>query len=637
MRLFMHSFLCKATFGKNTEIFALCRPRTIKPGWLRRYICSPIFQMNKLMDVKHIGITRTQDITMISTQNAKRRPINRYEVATIHNWKYSMIVMAFFFLLCLFETKQFLRPVRSLDVQSKQYMTRKLLRESSDEVKACVDVHKKNRSLQCMFVKTTNDCISRQGFIQYLRFPYCDLPNFQVLAGLIMGVTFLAYGNGSPDIFTAVAAFSGSNPDGELALGALLGAGLFVTTVVVGGISLSVPVNLNQRPYIRDTLFYIAAVFGTFIIVWMKKITITNAIGYIVGYVIYVLVVVVGRVVYQRYKLKRRQRFFIQAFQNKFQEDPSQSLATVEKSGTSEEKFEKATYADESTPLLVKVNTPFKSERQKLFQDIFLISPSDFVDSGALRKIYSIVKMPIHLCLNLTIPVVRLNEENENWNKKLRILQCLCCPLFCVYVTKGNSLSFGENFPFPVFVVIISVILAVIVAITSSNDQPPRYHKFFSFMAFVASVIWIYSTVNEIVNLLRSFGVLLKLSDDILGVTLLAWGNSIGDFISNIAVAKQGYPEMAIAACFGGPLLNLLLGLGLSSIIFTLKNNAALVINTTTKDLILCAFLATSLASSAVIVPLMGFRIPRLYGAYLILLYISFMIVAILDELEILF
>lgn len=35
------------------------------------------------------------------------------------------------------------------------------------------------------------------------------------------------------------------------------------------------------------------------------------------------------------------------ASQNKFQEDPSQSLATVENSGTSEEKFEKATYAGE--------------------------------------------------------------------------------------------------------------------------------------------------------------------------------------------------------------------------------------------------------------------------------------------------
>jgi Ca2+/Na+ antiporter len=49
------------------------------------------------------------------------------------------------------------------------------------------------------------------------------------------------------------------------------------------------------------------------------------------------------------------------------------------------------------------------------------------------------------------------------------------------------------------------------------------------------------------------------LSNEILGVTLLAWGNSIADFIANLAVAKQGYPQMAIAACFGGPLLSILL------------------------------------------------------------------------------
>jgi sodium/potassium/calcium exchanger 6 len=54
------------------------------------------------------------------------------------------------------------------------------------------------------------------------------------------------------------------------------------------------------------------------------------------------------------------------------------------------------------------------------------------------------------------------------------------------------------------------------------------------------------------------FGVVFKLSNEILGVTLLAWGNSIADFIANLAVAKQGYPQMAIAACFGGPLLSIL-------------------------------------------------------------------------------
>ena len=31
------------------------------------------------------------------------------------------------------------------------------------------------------------------------------------------------------------------------------------------------------------------------------------------------------------------------------------------------------------------------------------------------------------------------------------------------------------------------------------------------------------------------------------------------DFIANLAVARQGFPQMAIAACFGGQLLSILL------------------------------------------------------------------------------
>ena len=63
------------------------------------------------------------------------------------------------------------------------------------------------------------------------------------------------------------------------------------------------------------------------------------------------------------------------------------------------------------------------------------------------------------------------------------------------------------------------------------------------------AVVWIYSIANEIVNLLQvrcgwvgecflppnlspcgfqAFGIVIKLSDGILGLTLLAWGNSIG-------------------------------------------------------------------------------------------------------------
>lgn len=80
----------------------------------------------------------------------------------------------------------------------------------------------------------------------------------------IAGVTILAFGNGSPDIFSALAAVNQSRP--ELVLGALFGAGVFVTTAVAGAVCLSTPFELMQRPFLRDVVFYIAAGFWAFCI-----------------------------------------------------------------------------------------------------------------------------------------------------------------------------------------------------------------------------------------------------------------------------------------------------------------------------------------------------------------------------------
>tara|TARA_R110002050_G_scaffold184639_2_gene318263 strand:- start:489 stop:689 length:201 start_codon:yes stop_codon:yes gene_type:complete len=49
-----------------------------------------------------------------------------------------------------------------------------------------------------------------------------------------------------------------------------------------------------------------------------------------------------------------------------------------------------------------------------------------------------------------------------------------------------------------------------------------------------------------------------------MGLTILAWGNSVGDMVADITVAKKGFPSMALAATYGGPLFNLLLGFGIA-------------------------------------------------------------------------
>jgi len=55
---------------------------------------------------------------------------------------------------------------------------------------------------------------------------------------------------------------------------------------------------------------------------------------------------------------------------------------------------------------------------------------------------------------------------------------------------------------------------------------------------------------------MTTVGIISDLTDSMVGLSILAWGNSVGDVFANIALAKQGYQQMAFAACFGGPMFS---------------------------------------------------------------------------------
>ena len=71
-------------------------------------------------------------------------------------------------------------------------------------------------------------------------------------------------------------------------------------------------------------------------------------------------------------------------------------------------------------------------------------------------------------------------------------------------------------------------------------------------------------TVNSClqVGVLGYLGILARIDHTVLGLTVLAWGNSIGDLSTNLAMAKRGLSNMAITACYAGPMFNLLVAVG---------------------------------------------------------------------------
>ena len=66
------------------------------------------------------------------------------------------------------------------------------------------------------------------------------------LSDNVAGVTLVALGNGAPDIFSAVAAFTADEEaTATMAIGSLLGAGMFVI-MVVGGSCMIIKVSWNM-------------------------------------------------------------------------------------------------------------------------------------------------------------------------------------------------------------------------------------------------------------------------------------------------------------------------------------------------------------------------------------------------------
>ena len=58
------------------------------------------------------------------------------------------------------------------------------------------------------------------------------------------------------------------------------GAGIFVTTIVVGGVAFLSPfLTLTKRPFLRDIIFYTFAVYWTFYLLWTNTVTIFMAAG----------------------------------------------------------------------------------------------------------------------------------------------------------------------------------------------------------------------------------------------------------------------------------------------------------------------------------------------------------------------
>ena len=152
---------------------------------------------------------------------------------------------------------------------------------------------------------------------------------------------------------------------------------------------------------------------------------------------------------------------------------------------------------------------------------------------------------------------------------------------------------------------------------------------------FVIAAMWIDTIASEVVALLEYFGVLSGVDSSILGLTVLAWGNSIGDMATNTAMAKKGLGNMAITACYAGPVFNILVGLGLGFLSWIkdshFKKGAAKFVSVELEPTVAAGtfFIVLNSVGIVVIGLINGNQLPAWYGKLMLVFYALFLVVSV--------
>ncbi|CAL1265196.1 unnamed protein product [Larinioides sclopetarius] len=590
-----------------------------------------------------------------------------------------------------------------------------------DETTDCVRIH--DTDAKCDFYLNTQSCHDSDGKLDYMYFIFCQLPPNNSWGGIalcviwllllfialgvtaddflcpslvvitktlhlsqnIAGVTFLAFGNGAPDIFSSVAGTEQGRP--ELVIGTLFGAGIFVTSVVAGSIIVSKPFKIMERPFLRDIIFYVCAAFWTFLRFYYGEVTLLHSIGFIALYILYILVVIISRVIYNRYKDKSAKVPDIEIQPPEDAENPKKTAVTLQPDGDEDnpeaagvvlrrfsfrgsisvspakkrhssvhshhehvikaitqsiQSHSNPAYTNGYPPPLdsqisktslssLLSSTGEQTLLREFIMHVFPIDLEAWHERKWPSKIFEIIKAPICCLLILTVPVVDYENDKYNWCRPLNIIHIFSAPMFMILALEKYDVNF-QGFPLWAIILIVSTVLAIAVFFYSNNSEPPIYHCLYGYFGFATSVLWVYLIASEIVSLLQTIGVVFKLSDTILGLTVLAWGNSIGDFISNLSVARQGYPRMGISACYGGPLLNLLLGIGIPYTVIIAKNGRPLKLKYEKLVTLLYSTLTVILLFTIVTMTFMRFQAKRPFGIILICMYLVFLTAAIILE-----
>ncbi|XP_037757972.1 sodium/potassium/calcium exchanger 2 isoform X3 [Chelonia mydas] len=167
--------------------------------------------------------------------------------------------------------------------------------------------------------------------------------------------------------------------------------------------------------------------------------------------------------------------------------------------------------------------------------------------------------------------------------------------------------------------------------ITLPDVRKPSSRKFFP-VTFFGAITWIAVFSYLMVWWAHQVGETIGISEEIMGLTMLAAGTSIPDLITSVIVARKGLGDMAVSSSVGSNIFDITVGLPFPWLMYAAINSFAPV--TVSSNGLFCAIVLLFIMLLFVIlsIALCKWRMNKLLGFTMFGLYFIFLIISVLLE-----
>ncbi|XP_031145196.1 sodium/potassium/calcium exchanger 2 isoform X2 [Sander lucioperca] len=473
----------------------------------------------------------------------------------------------------------------------------------------------------------------------------------------VAGATFMAAGGSAPELFTSVIGVFVSHSN--VGIGTIVGSAVFNILFVIGMCALfsKEVLKLTWWPLFRDVSFYIVGLLMLIYFFLDNQITIGESIGLLSCYTCYVTFM----------KFNAKVELFIKGLLGsnqvkeleiapKLESDLllsdvviSYGGAQVNESGGDENKLTAKPRLQREGSCASLHNTLM---RNSIFQ-LMIHTLDPLSDEGRFKEKASILnKMAKQKCeeeaasangigaLSQTQPPRKANSD-KNIPNSSNIAVEVTPPMNGVVGGDGGgeeeededqplSLAWPEtNRKRLTYLLILPIILPLWLTLPDVRRETST--KFFP-ITFLGSITWIAIFSYLMVWWAHQVGETFYITEEIMGLTILAAGTSIPDLITSVIVARKGLGDMAVSSSVGSNIFDITVGLPFPWLIYNIIHNFKPV--QVSSNGLFCAIVLLFLMLLFVIISIAAchWRMSKFLGLLMFMLYFVFLIISVMLE-----